>query len=109
MSAKLKQILTQAVVGASFGSVYTPRNLGHAGGNGGGLSGSPLYKGGKGGGAIAINAQMNVEIDGVIDVSGGNGSVSINKVVGGGGGSGGSIFVNCQNLKGTTLFSLRIT
>lgn len=92
--------ILQAIVGDSFGSMYTPHHLGHGGGNGGGSSGHPLYRGGKGGGAIAIQAQNNVEIDGVIDMSGGDGALSNDKTIGGGGGSGGSVHISCQTLKG---------
>ncbi len=91
-----------AAAGATYGSAIKPVDLG----SGGGYSrGSEYYHagGGPGGGAIMLNIQNSLTLNGTISANGGDG-LSSDWVVGGGG-SGGSIYAVATNLIGSGIVS----
>ena len=75
--------------GFPYGSESAPLAPGSAGGSFGG------NLGGHGGGAVRIQANANVTINGTISANGKNGASNA------GGGSGGGVFISCQALYGT--------
>ena len=74
-----------------YGSYYEPSDPGSGGGGSGGY----------GGGSITVLAQGEVEIDGILNVDGGDASST------GGGGAGGSIYINCDHMSGAGVISAR--
>jgi len=77
--------------GSSYGSLKEPTDLGSGGG------GFTVAPGGAGGGAIKIEVQNTLTLNGIISANGGDGSGS------GGGGSGGSIWIISETLTGSGL------
>ncbi len=83
--------LGQASVGAPYGSEMAPADPGSGGGARSGLATST---GGRGGGAVRVEAAGSVSVDGTIAADGGVGMH--------GGGSGGSIWIRCASFGGST-------
>jgi RHS repeat-associated protein len=76
--------------GITYDSVYLPVMLGSAGGNRNG------YSGGSGGGAIWLNVNGTLAVNGVISANGNDGAGKVP-----GGGAGGSILINVETLSGS--------
>ncbi len=81
---------SNAVGGVTYGTFYTPTNLGSGGGS------SYAGTGGPGGGIIEITAGGAVTVNGSVSA---NGATATNSRAGGG--AGGSIFISGQTLSGT--------
>jgi len=85
------------VGGSTYGSLYTPADLGSGGGST--FDGaSVVANGGAGGGAIKLVVTNELIVDGAISANGLNGGAST--FGGGGGGSGGSIWISAGTLTG---------
>jgi len=82
--------------GTTIGKRYFPITLGGAGGNAGGGG-----VGGKGGGAIKLEVDGEIQIDGVISANGLSGEKSADNQTAGGGGAGGSIWIEASSIDGT--------
>ena len=83
--------------GLSYGSLKEPTDLGSGGG------GYVVAPAGAGGGAIKIEVENNLALDGTISANGENGSYSNWGPSYSGGGSGGSIYIITNNLIGSGL------
>jgi len=83
--------------GLSYGSLKEPTDLGSGGG------GYVVAPAGAGGGAIKIEVENNLTLNGIISVNGENGSYSNWGPSYSGGGSGGSIYIITNNLIGSGL------
>jgi len=81
--------------GLSYGSLKEPTDLGSGGG------GYVVAPAGAGGGAIKIEVENNLALDGTISANGKNGSYSNWGPSYSGGGSGGSIYIITNNLTGS--------
>ena len=82
---------TYGVGGAPYGSATAPLAPGSGGG------GSTWYNGGAGGGAVRIQANGTVTLNGLISANGDDRFASLGQY---GGGSGGAIYVDCHTLAG---------
>lgn len=75
-----------------YGSFVEPHDPGSAGGS---------ANGGYGGGAIRLDVETTIDINGILSTNGGDGTRS------GGGGSGGSVYVNASKIRGYGTISAR--
>lgn len=81
------------IPGLTYGSAVAPNRLGSGGGSSGGT-------GGRGGGAVMLNVDGLLTIDGAISAHGGNSTGSQT-----GGGSGGSVWLRAQTINGSGLIA----
>lgn len=102
----------QSIVGVppTYGNLYTPKEYGGNGGDGGGASTaadyqcSPhgTYTGGSGGGVVVLTITDDLSLDGEINAEGTSG-----QSVRAGGGAGGSIFIHATTVSGTGSLSVK--